>query len=172
VVCYFVQNSHPDLLPSYLQHKDACHKESENQKMKNREFRPHDRIAKRPKKLLKLDQVVVSVANNMKPTVAVSQQTADKLILRFIVDSLSPLSHVEHPSFLALVHGLAPHINVCSHSTLSRRIFDESNEMTSHIKEVFQSTSSVCLTADAWSGFRNGRSFLGLVLQVMCCLMT
>lgn len=124
-------------------------------------------MAKRQKKQLKLDQV--GIVDNRKPTAAapISQQSADKLILRFIVDSLSPVSHVEHPSFLALVHGLAPHVNVCSRWTLSRRILDENKEMKSNIQEVFKSTSTICLTADAWSGFRNRRSFLGVTGHVL-----
>jgi hypothetical protein len=96
-----------------------------------------------------------------------TQKEADKLILRYIVDSLSPISHVEHPSFVALVSSLAPHVKVCSRQTLSRRIRDEDKVMKSGIEEALRSASSICLTADAWTGFKNRRAFMGVTGHVL-----
>jgi len=125
-------------------------------------------MAKRQTKQMKLDEVGIRDSSKPIDVAPISQQSADKLISRFIVDSLSPVSQVEQPSFIALVRGLAPHINVCSRWTLSRRILVEKNkEMKSNIQEVFKSASTICLTADAWSGFKNRRSFLGVTGHVL-----
>jgi hypothetical protein len=87
--------------------------------------------------------------------------------MRYIVDSLSPISHVEHPSFVALVNGLAPHVNVRSRRTLTRRIQDENKVMKSDVIELLRSKTSICLTADAWTGFKNRRSFMGVTGHVL-----
>jgi len=51
-----------------LQYKDECQKQSAEEKRKNREFTPYDRMAKRQTKQMKLDQV--GIVDNSKPTAA------------------------------------------------------------------------------------------------------
>jgi len=51
-------------------------------------------------------------ASKGKSGTTISQRDAENLMMRYVVDSLSPISHVEHHSFVALVHGFAPHINI------------------------------------------------------------
>lgn len=161
------------MIAKYKEHKEKCREEHERKKSCNSEFKLNAKrghlTSKRPLKQTKLDVVAnVGDRKSLKAgTSQVSQTTADKLILRYIVDSMSPISHVEHPSFLSLLHGLAPHIKVVSRWTLSRRILDESKNMKSNIREVFKSRNSICLTADVWNGSKNRRSFMGVTGHVL-----
>lgn len=101
-----------------------------------------------------------------KALVPIQQDTVDQLVLDYIVNSLSPLSHVEHPSFVALLQGLAPHISVMSRRTLSRRIDDKQRVMLFDIKQKIADQDFLCTTADAWTGIKNRRSFLGVTCHI------
>ena len=98
---------------------------------------------------------------------AISQQQAEKLIRQYIVNSLSPVSHVEHPSFVELLHGFAPHINLPSRWTLTRRIEDVQAVFISNIQKELNNGSFICITADAWTGFKNRRSFMGVTAHTL-----
>lgn len=95
-----LQKCHPHLLPAYEKHKEKCRKEAQKIKMENRAFTPHDRVAKRPKLIQTTMRQASSTVNSGTP---VTQKEADKLIQDYIVNSLSPISHIEHCSFIALV---------------------------------------------------------------------
>ena len=154
-----LQKCHPHLLPAYEKHKEKCRKEAQKIKMENRAFTPHDRVAKRPKLIQTTMRQASSTVNSGTP---VTQKEADKLIQDYIVNSLSPISHIEHCSFIALVRGLAPHVNLSSRWTLSRRIEEQQRSMLDELKQLISKHSFICITADAWTGFKNRRSFMGV----------
>jgi hypothetical protein len=97
----------------------------------------------------------------------VTQKEAEELLVNYIVNSLSPINHVEHPSFVQLVQGLAPHIQTLSRQTVSRRIQDRQLTMKTKLKEAIMQTDYICITADAWSGFHNRRSFMGITCHML-----
>lgn len=156
-----MQKCHPQLYPAYITHKDKCKADAEKTKIANRDFTPHDRIAKRPRLI---QCTIRQSVDNMKPA---TQKEAEELMVDYIVNSLSPICHVEHPSFIGLVRGLAPHVNVCSRRTVSRRIDDRQKLMVTKLKEVIMQADYICITADAWSGFHNRRSFLGITCHIL-----
>jgi len=118
-----------------------------------------DKSAKR------LVQMTIKRSSTAAP--AISQQQAEKLIRQYIVNSLSPVSHVEHPSFVELLHGFAPHINLPSRWTLTRRIEDVQAVFISNIQKELNNGSFICITADAWTGFKNRRSFMGVTAHTL-----
>lgn len=150
---------HSQLLRSYLDHKEKCRVDAEKRKKATEAFTSNDRVAKRPKIV---QQTLSQSMKQEKAFVPIQQSTGDQLVLDYIVNSLSPLSHVEHPSFVALLKGFAPHINVMSRRTLRRRIDDTQRVMLFDIKQEIAAQDFLCTTADAWTGFKNRRNFLGV----------
>jgi hypothetical protein len=100
---------HSKLLRPYQDHKEKCRVDAEKLKKTTEAFTSNDRAAKRPKTV---QQTLSQSMKKEKALVPIQQNTADQLVLDYIVNSLSPLSHVEHPSFVALLEGFAPHISV------------------------------------------------------------
>ena len=160
---------HSQLLRPYLDHKEKCRVEAEKRKKTTEAFTSNDRAAKRPKIV---QQTLSQSIKKEKALVPIQQDTGDKLILDYIVNSLSPLSHVEHPSFVALLEGFAPHISVMSRRTLSRRIDDKQRVMLFDIKQTIADQDFLCTTADAWTGFKNRRSFLGVTCHMLAADLT
>ena len=95
---------HPQLLKEYTERKEKCKKDAEKRKLNNNVSTPVDQMAKHPK----FTQKTLQQSVKDKSSAPVGQDVAEHLILNYIVNSLSPLSHVEHPSFVALLNGLRP----------------------------------------------------------------
>lgn len=90
----------------------------------------------------------------------------DKLIVQFIVETMSPVSIVEYKSFKALIGGaqqLAKPPNVMCRRTAKIKISNEYNEFKKNIKAKMNTVEFVCSTADVWSSSR--RSYLGITVH-------
>ncbi|XP_065315204.1 uncharacterized protein LOC135924084 [Gordionus sp. m RMFG-2023] len=91
---------------------------------------------------------------------AVSQKTADKVIMDFIIDTFQLLSLVDDPSFEKMIKTFSPATKIICRQTLGNRISTSFSYMTTNLIRDLSEVSYVCTTADCWSGHR--RAFIGL----------
>ncbi|XP_065319406.1 uncharacterized protein LOC135927364 [Gordionus sp. m RMFG-2023] len=89
---------------------------------------------------------------------AVSQKTADKVIMNFIIDTFQPLSLVDDPSFEKMIKTFSHATKIICRQTLGNRISTSFSYMTTNLIRDLSEVS--CTTADCWSGHR--RAFIGL----------
>lgn len=68
----------------------------------------------------------------------------------FVINTMSPLSIVEHPSFKQLFDGF--NLEIISRRTLTRRISELFQERQAKLKSDLLNVQYVCTTADIWSG--------------------
>lgn len=90
----------------------------------------------------------------------------DKLIIQFIVDTMSPVSIVENKSFKALIEGsqqLTKPPKVMCRITAKNKISNEYNEFKKNLKQELDNVEFVCSTADIWSSSK--RSYLGVTVH-------
>ncbi|KAJ8950034.1 hypothetical protein NQ314_008040 [Rhamnusium bicolor] len=88
----------------------------------------------------------------------VNQKDFEKRIVKFVVDTMSPMQLVDHPSFRAIFDNF--NVNLFSRRTLTRRISEMSQERKSKLKMELQNVQYVCTTTNIWSGKR--KSFFGV----------
>lgn len=96
-------------------------------------------------------------------SVAMSQDTFNKLTLRFVVQGMHPLSIVERPEFKEYIHALAPGRQLLSRKTLVKMVDDVSVSMHKNLSSTLSQQEHVATTTDAWSA--NNRSFLGVTVH-------
>jgi hypothetical protein len=92
----------------------------------------------------------------------ISQEKADDLIVKYVVNDMRPLRTVESDSFKVLVTGLNPAVTVMCRKTLRGILKNkyDSDSMLQTLKSELGSTRYICTTADIWSSAH--RSFLGM----------
>lgn len=110
-----------------------------------------------PQKLTK--QTYIDTFNTQRPTM--DQKIFDKRIVKFIVDTMSPTSIVDHPSFKSLFSWT--NLSVMSRRSLVREMDEVYNKMISNIKHELSKVNYVCSTADVWSSKK--RSFFGVTIH-------
>lgn len=81
----------------------------------------------------------------------------DKRVLEYIIDTAAPVSTVERPSFRNLFKGTR--LQVMSRPKLMKELDARYKKMTGNIRNVLTNTNYVCTTADVWS--TKHRSFFG-----------
>ncbi|CAH0405656.1 unnamed protein product [Chilo suppressalis] len=90
----------------------------------------------------------------------------DKLIVNFVVDTMSPMSIVENKSFSALIEGaqqLTRPPKLMCRRTCNNKIADAYTEYKGNLKNKLKAAQYVCTTADIWSSSR--RSYLGMTVH-------
>lgn len=90
----------------------------------------------------------------------------DKLIVNFVVDTMSPMSIVENKSFRALIEGaqqLTRPPKLMCRRTCNNKIADAYTEYKGNLKNKLKAAQYVCTTADIWSSSR--RSYLGMTVH-------
>lgn len=90
----------------------------------------------------------------------------DKLIVNFVVDTMSPMSIVENKSFRALIEGaqqLTHPPKLMCRRTYNNKIADAYTEYKGSLKNRLKAAQFVCTTADIWSSSR--RSYLGMTVH-------
>ncbi|XP_045505044.1 uncharacterized protein LOC123701611 [Colias croceus] len=90
----------------------------------------------------------------------------DKLIVQFIVDTMSPVSIGENKYFKALIEGsqqLTKPPKVMCRITAKNKINNEYNELKKNLKLELDNVEFVCSTADIWSSSK--RSYLGVTVH-------
>ncbi|XP_046749836.1 uncharacterized protein LOC124413353 [Diprion similis] len=95
-----------------------------------------------------------------------SQNTADELITSFVVETMSPMSIVEHEAFKKLIsgiHKLQNPISVMTRKTLHTKIDRMNTDIMKILLSTLESIEYVCTTADIWSSSK--RSFLGVTVH-------
>lgn len=88
----------------------------------------------------------------------VNQSVFEKRLISFVVNSMSPVSILDNPSFVQIFDGME--LNVISRNTAMKRIETLCQETLSCIKQDLEHARYVCTTADIWSAKK--RSFFGL----------
>ncbi|XP_056638087.1 uncharacterized protein LOC130446069 [Diorhabda sublineata] len=100
------------------------------------------------------------------PTTLPVSINLDKLVIDFIIDTMSPISIVENKSFRTLIEGAQKLQNppkfMCRR-TCNKRIADMCAEYKENLKIKLKTVDYVCTTADVWSSSR--RSYLGMTVH-------
>ncbi|XP_057665903.1 uncharacterized protein LOC130899740 [Diorhabda carinulata] len=100
------------------------------------------------------------------PTTLPVSINLDKLVIDFIIDTMSPISIVENKSFRTLIEGAQKLQNppkfMCRR-TCNKRIADMCAEYKENLKIKLKPVDYVCMTADVWSSSR--RSYLGMTVH-------
>lgn len=132
---------HPQALDEYFAYKKI---KRINMKRPQRTAQSEDEpSAKRPK---------ISGKIGIEPDVFLDR------ILRFVIDTVSPLSIVDQPSFKDLFLGI--NVKLVSRRTVTRRLLEMNTQRVAVTKESLSKAKFVCTTADIWSAKR--RSFIGV----------
>lgn len=83
---------------------------------------------------------------------AISQNTLDKAVLRFIIEDLQPFSIVDSPAFIDLVkNGLPSSIRIISRKTVKEKLQEAFCEMKTTLINKLTEAEVVSTTADLWS---------------------
>lgn len=77
--------------------------------------------------------------------------------MKFIINTSSPLSIIENPSFIELFEGKG--VKISSRRRITKLLDANHDLLISNLKNNFNKISYVCTTADVWSARR--RSFFG-----------
>ncbi|XP_030757697.1 uncharacterized protein LOC115883472 isoform X2 [Sitophilus oryzae] len=88
----------------------------------------------------------------------ITQKTFDERIVRFIVETMSPISLVSHESFVRIFEGMD--VKVMNRFAAIQKIDGHYKEMINKIIGQLSICNYVCTTADIWSSKK--RSFLGV----------
>lgn len=90
----------------------------------------------------------------------------ERLIVNFVVDTMSPLSIVENTEFRALLEGaqkLSSPPKVMCRRTCTKKIADKYTEYKENLKAKLKCINYVCTTADIWSS--SNKSYLGMTVH-------
>lgn len=90
----------------------------------------------------------------------------DKLIVNFVVDTMSPISVVENAYFRALIEGaqqLSHPPKIMCRRTCNKKIAERFTEYKENLKNKLKNVEYVCTTADIWSSSK--RSYLGMTVH-------
>lgn len=95
----------------------------------------------------------------------------DKLLVNFLVETMSPISIVENKSFKALIEGaqqLSVPPKIMCRQTCNKKIAEQYTEyIEKDTKEQLRTVDFICTTADIWSSSK--RSYLGVTAHWIDC---
>ena len=90
------------------------------------------------------------------------QQDMTDSVVKFLCNSLQPLSRVEDPAFKELLHKAQPAYTLPSRKHLSTKILPEkTRRLHDDICEQLTDVSAMCLTIDIWSN-RTMKAYIGI----------
>ncbi|XP_051927040.1 uncharacterized protein LOC127604142 isoform X1 [Hippocampus zosterae] len=92
-----------------------------------------------------------------------SQDIAKKIVTRWFVETLSPLSLCEHPYTREMFAYLSPQFQLMSRKTLGRDLSDLMDKAKLQLNNLLYKQTWVATTADSWSVQR--RAFLGMTVH-------
>lgn len=95
-----------------------------------------------------------------KPSSKVNQENFESLVLKFVTDTLSPLSIVEQTSFEELLVSLNPSIVMPSRYMVTTRLEKTKDSVMACVKTAMGQVDWVATTTDCWTAHH--RSFLGV----------
>ena len=95
-----------------------------------------------------------------KSSARVTQSHFETLVLKFVTDTLSPLSVVEQPSFKELLVTLQPTVEMPSRYKVTTRLVKTKEQVMARVKDAMGQAEWVATTTDCWSVHH--RSFLGI----------
>lgn len=138
-------------------HKTISAQLKEEKSQRTKRALPDD-LSHNPSKSAKIQQVLPrsSISGNR----FISQEKADDLIVKYVVNEMRPLRTVESDSFRVLVTGLNSAVTVMCCKTLHVILKNKYDSMLHTLKSELSSTRYICTTADIWSSAH--RSFLGM----------
>lgn len=94
----------------------------------------------------------------------------DRLLVNFLVDTMSPISIVENESFKALIEGaqqLTVPPKIICRQTCNTKIAERYTEYVENTKQQLKKVDFICTTADIWSSSK--RSYLGVTAHWIDC---
>lgn len=126
------------------------------------EYKKEKQEGIRAKKRIKLStdktKTQISLKESLNRPKKISQCDFDQRLLKFVINTMSPISIVDNPNFINLFEGMG--LNIISRGTVTKKIFDLSKKHIDETKLILQNVQYVCTTADIWSSKK--RSFLGV----------
>lgn len=110
----------------------------------------------------RMKQTKLQFASSKAPSkLSVNEQKAvDQTLLNYFISKAVPLSHVDDPSFIALMNTMNPRANIMGCKKLRSLIKEEKQAFLADVKDKFKTTDYVCLTGDLWGS--SHRSWFGL----------
>jgi hypothetical protein len=85
-------------------------------------------------------------------TVGITQKKLDIAILRFVIESIQPLSVVENPAFIDLIKiGLPSSIRIMCKKTLRGKLCQAYFDMKTALETQLAEIETISTTADLWS---------------------
>ena len=78
------------------------------------------------------------------------QKAVDQTLLNYFISKAVPLSHVDDPSFIALMNTMNPRANIMGCKKLRSLIKEEKQAFLADVKDKFKTTDYVSLTGDLW----------------------
>lgn len=104
------------------------------------------------------------------PAILPKSVNFDKLLVNFLVETMSPISIVENKSFKALIEGaqqLSVPPKIMCRQTCNKKIAEQYTEYIENTKEQLRKVDFICTTADIWSSSK--RSYLGVTAHWIDC---
>lgn len=104
------------------------------------------------------------------PAILPKSVNFDRLLVNFLVDTMSPISIVENESFKALIEGaqqLTVPPKIMCRQTCNKKIAEQYTKYVENTKEALKKVDFVCTTADIWSSSK--RSYLGVTAHWIDC---
>lgn len=144
---------HQNAYTLYLDYKKVKKSEHKDKKIKSKEKETAQGAGTKQTTLHKYKFVSSQHSTN-----TITKKDFEIRQIRFVIDTMSPLSIVEHPSFIQLFDGFD--VEILTRNTLTRRLSELFQERQAKIKAALLNTQYVCTTADIWSGKR--KSFFGV----------
>ena len=106
----------------------------------------HDDFSHNPSKTVKIQQVLSK--SSFSGAKCISQEKANDLIVKYVVNEMRPLRTVESDSFKVLVTGINPAVTVMCRKTLKVILKNKYDSMLQTLKSELSSTRYICTTAD------------------------
>ncbi|KRT84000.1 hypothetical protein AMK59_1425 [Oryctes borbonicus] len=135
---------------NFIKHLRRIHSDIVTEYNEDNKLKKENEISKKRK--------TVQTAHSSIETRVVSQQEFDARILKFVINTMSPLSVLEDKSFLDIFQGMD--LKVIGRKCSAKKIELLYVEHVENLKKDIQIQKYICTTSDIWSARR--RSFIGV----------
>lgn len=151
---------------NFLKHLRCKHGESSIEKYKSHKRACQNKIKETAGKMTSMNPMMTAFRTGnekllpalMKNKKRINEERFNGKFVNFFVQTMIPLSIIEHESFRELFSDF--NVSIMSRRSLVRRVDEQSRIVTDNVKKNIQNSKYVCTTADIWSAKR--RSFFGV----------
>jgi hypothetical protein len=155
------QRVHPARLAEFEKYKAEVTSKNKAKQSESAE-RPADEIPTGGM-VKKVRQTTLILTSDRGLSPSLPQSSVDNLIMNYIIEEMRPLATVEKPAFRNMPQGINPTVKVVCRKTLSSRLTEKYDLMTTNLKQQLSGVHYVCTTADIWSV--NNKSYMGMTIH-------